>query len=390
MSLARAFEGKTLLLAVGVPLFACFSLDYFKRPGVMNALALFCLATTMVGASASAVFVLPALAVVLALAHLLTAVADRRLALGMMPGYLAGMSYVVLYALFALTHGAAHLGLDSPANFGWPTDFAGHASFFFNPDLPVMPVALIVSSGLALWLLRGEQRRYLTLWIVLSVLLFLNPLVAPFLIEHMTSPNAYWRLFFIYPFPLTLGISASSAFTRMQGLAASWRIGAVSLVCAALLAGNLLLPGASIFQGRDVSVGRPGYKIPPLDLTHAQQVIAIAPEGPMLAPRDLAGLVVMLDSNDPQLRIRDSAERAWFSERGQLDEAELRISASNYLQGGADERLKSLQQLLQEYPEIRSVVARAAVYKQPQLQSLLAQFGFTHSRSAAGYVIAWR
>ena len=86
----------------------------------------------------------------------------------------------------------------------------------------------------------------------------------------------------------------------------------------------------------------------------------------------------------------NSAERAWFSERGQLDEAELRISASNYLQGGADDRLGSLQRLLQEYPGIRSVVAQAAVFKQPQLQSLLAQYGFTHSRSAAGYVIVWR
>lgn len=390
MSLARAFEGKTLLLVIGVPLFASFSLDYFKRPDVTGALALFCLATTMVGASASAVFVLPALAVVLLLAHMLTAANPARLALLPRLGYVAGLSYVVLYALFALTHGAAHLGVDSPANFGWPTDFAGHAGFFINPDLPVTPIALIVSTGLALWLLRGERRRFLALWIVLSVLLFLNPIVAPFLIEHMTSPNAYWRLFFIYPFPLTLGICASALFGRLRNVDARWRLGAVGLVCALLLAGNFVLPAASIFQGRDVIVGRPGFKIQPRDLAQAAQVIAIAPEGPMLAPRDLAGLIVMLDSNGPQLRIRDSAERAWFSELGHLDEAELRISASNYLQGGADQRLGSLQGLLQEYPEIRSVVARAAVYKQPALQSLLAQHGFTHNRLVAGYVIAWR
>jgi hypothetical protein len=343
----------------------------------------------MVGASASAVFVLPALAVVLLLAHMLAA-AGNRLAWRASLGYVAGMSYVVLYALFALTHGAAHLGVDSPANFGWPTDFAGHAGFFFNPDLPVTPIALIVSSGLALWLLRGEPRRFLTLWIVLSVLLFLNPIVAPFLIEHMTSPNAYWRLFFICPFPLTLGISAAALFTRMRSADVQWRLGSVGLVCTLLLAGNLLLPGASIFRGRDVSVGPPGFKIQPRDLSQAAQVIAIAPEGPMLAPRDLAGLIAMLDSNDPQLRIRDSAERAWFSERGHLDEAELRISASNYLQGGADARLGSLQQLLHEYPEIRSIVARTAVYKQPALQALLQQYGFMHNRLAAGYVVAWR
>ena len=134
ISLARAFEGKTLLLAVGVPLFACFSLDYFKRPGVMRVLALFCLATTMVGASASAVFVLPALAVVLAISHLLTTADQGHFALTRIPGYVAGMAYVVLYALFALDarRGAPWPG--QPREFRLAHGLRRSCVFFLQPE----------------------------------------------------------------------------------------------------------------------------------------------------------------------------------------------------------------------------------------------------------------
>lgn len=46
-----------------------------------------------------------------------------------------------------------------------------------------------------------------------------------------------------------------------------------------------------------------------MDVRVAQTIATTTPHGPMLAPNAIAGTLALLDSNYPQLRIREDAVR---------------------------------------------------------------------------------
>jgi hypothetical protein len=388
-SLAHPFQGIVVVLSVVLPLFAVFTLDYLEKPTVRSWIALLSLATAGVGASSSAVFLLPAVASTLAVARVFAGPGSIQ-ALRRLPGYFSTMCYLALYALFILAHGATDLGAASPANLGWPEDFAGHLWFLVNPRAPVTAIALVVTTCLGLWLLRGRPRRLLAAWIVSGCALFLNPLVAPLLIRFTTSPNAYWRMFYIYPFPLTIGIVASALYARLGRASGMIQHGALAIACVLLIAGNVVLPQASILHGPGVELGLSRYKLPAQLVQSAQDVVATAPHGPMLAPSLLAGTVVLLDSDFPQVRIKKDPVRVWLYARGQMNDAEARIRASDFLDGKPNGDFAALSEVIQEYPEIRSVVARRSVYRGEDVQALLVHWGFTSSKAIEGYVVAWK
>jgi phosphoglycerol transferase MdoB-like AlkP superfamily enzyme len=75
--------------------------------------------------------------------------------------------------------------MNSPANQPWPTTFFGHLNLIINPYVPLTPLAAFIS--IIISLIFCKQRRILLIWIAASVILYLNPLVAPFIIEKVTS-----------------------------------------------------------------------------------------------------------------------------------------------------------------------------------------------------------
>ena len=64
----RVFQGKTFLLAAGIPLFAAASLDYFKFRDMNSWLFLFLVSTALIGTTNSAGIIIPSLAVLLYIA----------------------------------------------------------------------------------------------------------------------------------------------------------------------------------------------------------------------------------------------------------------------------------------------------------------------------------
>ncbi len=242
-SLARIFEGKVVLLAVGIPMWIAVTLNYLRGPTFVGWIMCLSVATALIGMSSSAAIVLPSLAVVLAAAHVLTT-EDRAQGFWHALVYLLSLVYVAVYALFLLTHAVTDLGVASPANWRFPKTFLGHARFFVNARVPLTPALVIGSTALCLIVVSTRTRRLLLGWIGAAVVLFLNPIVAPALIEHITSPNAYWRLFYILPFPLVVGIASSVAFARTAQWSAQRRFAAVALVSVLWVCAKGLLPTA--------------------------------------------------------------------------------------------------------------------------------------------------
>lgn len=107
----------------------------------------------------------------------------------------------------------------------------------------------------------------------------------------------------------------------------------------------------------------------------------------MLAPAPIGGLIAMIDSRFPQIRIRQDAELTWLSE----DEAYLRIAASDYV-GGEGNDFLSFQRLL----SIRSDNIRSIVIKKDLLNNnadckeLLTVFGFTNRNDTNEYAVLWK
>jgi hypothetical protein len=383
----RIFQGKAVLLSLGFPLFVAFSLRYFARPCWQNWLGVFFLATALTGVSSSALFLLPALALLLLIAYVWTA---KPLKWNTAPVYLATLAYVGVLALYTLLFWRTGLDNSSYANQGWPTHFNGHAASFIHPTLPLTPLLALVSTALALFLLPPKRKQFLFAWIAASLVLFLNPLTAKPLIQYVTSANAYWRMFYLYPFPLLAGVAAAALFTHTRRFSAPIRFALVAVVSAALFGAAWLSP-TSVFHQEDLQMAWLAYKLPATQLERARNITALAPPGVMLAPQPLAGLVALLDSRFPQMRVRFVAERTWMTTAAAPDEAELRIAASDYLGGNGDDPT-ALQTLLTRYAqEIRSVVVKESVYDEhPELQALLSAHQFTNQEAINGYIVVWK
>ncbi len=389
-SFVRAFHGKALFLSVGIPLFAALSFDYFKKPFVLLWLALFVASTSMVGTTATACIILPALASVLAITYLSTISKDNlKSSLSLLFGYFIALGYVLIYAFIIKEYAFSYAGIDSPQNEGWPISFMGHLKFFINRKIPLTPLVAIVS--IIASFVFCQKRKKLLIWILASLFLYLNPFVAPFLIENVTSPNIYWRMFYILPFPLTIGIAVSCALTYFNKWVKGRRIIALTLACVTLLlALHIPLKQASVLRPKNrVEIDWPRYKVPQSDLLLARKIIKIAPPGVMLAPKKLAGTITMLSGQYPQLVSRDSGIKAWLFYRNQGEEVQLRVEASKFVSGG-NSQLNSLKEIVTMHPDLRSIVMLGSIWEKPEVQEFLNKNQFIfHQEIDKNFSLIW-
>jgi hypothetical protein len=360
---ARAFHGKTLLLSCGVPAFAAATVEFFRGPRPSRWLLLAAIATAMIGVTATAIVLLPLLALVLSVSVLVVQGTSRAYLRNLV---LYGLSlvYVVGYAMAYLATGAASgLGLESAVNAGFPKDFAGHVRLMVDPARPVW-LALVLGAALVFFrFARRDARWFVACWGALVVALFLNPLAASFLIEHVTSPNIYWRLYYLLPVGAFVGAAAAVGLARL----AERRARQVAVAGAAILGSiviQVVLPSTSVLA--QAHLGAPKYKLPPDALAEARALIESAPSGPMLAPAELAGIVPMLSSRFPQVLRRGEAEFLWI-DAGRFGAATARrLTATSFAARGGN-GLGAYMQVIGELEPVSLVLTPEA------WQSLVAQ-----------------
>ena len=379
----RLFQGKTVLLAVWTPLFAAVSIDFFRASTRQEVWShgwfLGILTVSGLGLSSTSMVFLPALATVLVLAALASGWVQGR-KVTRIASYFVASSYLGLGILYTYRYAASNLGMTSAANQGWPTTFAGHLALWIDPQRPATLLVMAAVGLLAILLLRGANRRFLAAWFAGAALLYLNPAVAPLLIRHVTSPTLYWRMFYLYPVVPACGLIAATCHARLERPNLTvWRRTAVVTAGLALVVVQFIPGTPSAFQAADERLGWPvGYKLPPQASACAQELMASVPAGPMLAPPEIAGPVVIYSSRYPQYRVRDALP-FWFGERGQTEEATRRIAASDYAADAQPAQRPAFEQVISLAPEcseLRSVVLCSQALQAPGMADLLAAAGF--------------
>jgi hypothetical protein len=259
---------------------------------------------------------------------------------------------------------------------------------FAGQPWPASLIALLASIAGALLATRGYQRRLLAAWTALAAIFVLNPVMGPLLIEHVTSSNIYWRLFYTLPFPLAAGLLAGQLLDQPRWNGARRRLAALGTVAVAIA---LHFAPASPSVYRELStVGRPRYNVDLPNLALAQRVAAVAPPGPMLAPLRIALFLPLVLADRPQLVTRESELLMWMTELGAgIQVAELRQSAAEFAAGEPGGTLDALIAVLERYP-LRSVVVAAGVLAQERAAAALRESGFGSPQPIDGYVLLTR
>jgi len=75
---------------------------------------------------------------------------------------------------------------------------------YYNPSIPLTPILLIIFSLAVLFITKGKLRTFLAVWMGVVLLTIPNPLIAKLLLNLFRG--IYFRLMYIYPFPLVIGI----------------------------------------------------------------------------------------------------------------------------------------------------------------------------------------
>ncbi|MHC5210445.1 MAG: DUF6077 domain-containing protein [Planctomycetota bacterium] len=360
----RIFEGKTVMLAICMPFFVALTMDFFRAPRARTWLVLLALSTAMIGCTVASAALVPLLALVLTIAAVSAFVRGTRARLQRSLLYLSSLVYPGLYAVSIILLSLHQIGSDTALNRTWPVTFAEHAAWVL--DDPGTIVFLIVGTVGSLLLFTGCDRRFLIVWFMATAVLYVNPVVAPFMIHNVTSPNMYWRLFYLLPFPLVIGLAGAGLHLRFATRSAPRRLLVTAGVPSLLLLAHVPEGVPTVFRADPAGgvpaaeLRLPGPRVADLSLTR-QVLEAAAPEGTMLAPQSISTVTAMLTARYRHICYRADGMRAWFEGTGRKAEATRRMKASRFLDGQPTIKgLSSVQWLVQHYPQVNTVVARQA------------------------------
>jgi hypothetical protein len=396
----RIFQGKTVVFAIGIPLFTALTIDYFRVASLRTWLYLLALSTALIGCSVGSTVLVPLLAIVLAMAGSIAYLrgVKRRIIHGVL--YLGSLVYPAVYAASILLYSVDQLGTGTAVNSSfWPRSFLAQATWVLGD--PAVIVLMVLGTIAATIFLKKENRTFLGIWFVAIIVLYLNPVVSPFLIEHVTTPNIYWRLFYLLPFPLVIGLSGVALISHLENQDLKWRLHIPGMVILALLLAHvpssvfryqLVIPTFEVDYGPRHRTGLqwPGYKIA-RSYKLARNVLDIAPpEGTMLAPKLISCMVAMQTARYKHVCYREDVTLVAFGVGRKSNEHQLRVEANTGLRGIIGEtQLSSIDELVKRYPLINTVVAYPAEKKRDRvrLKTLLSKRGFTNLQMAGTMLV---
>ncbi len=413
-SFIRAFEGKVIMLFAGIPLFVYYSLGYFsvtditqhatrnthyasyhpvaKRGGrITPIIPLFFLITALTGMSTSAFMIFPILAAIIFVSYWLTfrkTFFSFRDVLERGVGYLLSFSYLFYFAIFVAQHDKVDTALAINVSNGYTDTVREYLVGYYNPSVPLTPILLVVFSLAVLFITRGKLRIFLSLWMGIVLLTVPNPIIAKLLLNLFRG--IYFRLMYIYPFPLVIGIFIAALYEMTsQTMRRKLIWTAASFVFCAFL---FISPSSYFVSDRYTWGEWSSYK----ENASAFEIVNVAPHGLMVAPYPTSGAVRMMDTGFDQLITRDDHLDVYLNLQDRSDEADLRMRASDFLDGKVQE-YDSFVRLMDMYPEVQSVVFyRKIFYRQEyaetaeQLAELMQTLGFTNRKDLDDTVVFWK
>lgn len=330
VSLARAFQGKIMLFAVGSPLWLYWSLRYMVLADVRSWLVLLMLGTGLAGATSTAYVFLPFLSLLIFFSYTFN---DKKNPLkkdhvSLFFFYMVTLTPLVLMALRFRSYATSHVASGAALNANFPLSFSGQLDLLVNHDYPVAPGLLLLSVVLIFCL--SAYRRFFLFWVFSAFAAFLNPLISDFLIRNITTENIYWRMFYLLPFPLICGVAFSSvaggggAFKKILCLS----VFAIALYFSVWGPTSIIRP-----ENRGVRFST-DYKISTQVLPVAEAIVHKLPSGRMLAPIEISSAVHLLSSRFPQFHTREDYLQLVMNDIGMHAEFVRRVAMYRFMYEG--------------------------------------------------------
>jgi hypothetical protein len=325
-ALPRLYQGKAWLLTMFAPIYGGAVLQLLRKQDGFSGVALFFWTIAFMGMSSSAIFLLPLLAFIFIASYSV----DQRALPSRFSLLSSALSFLPLvgYAAFLLMNNQYDLGVKSPVNVGWPTTFQRHGALLTAGARSwSLYLALFVIIG-SIYEFYARKKKFIFSWLSLSFVLAINPVISWYYIEYITSPNAYWRLFYLIP---VAPIAAYYTGVWMENTpflktSVSWRKWSYPSVCLLLFLASLIpslgsyiikIDSSKLFENK-------------LDKNAMQIADKIASEeagGAMLAPLPISSHLLMKTSRFPQINVRESGMKLWPSEsQKKLSECIVRVS----------------------------------------------------------------
>jgi hypothetical protein len=377
----RVWHGKVLLLAVLVPLFMAFALDWLERPRPSAWLKLFAVAVCGSGLSGTALFLLPLLTLALGGGHLAARGPSRRAVLEVIGLGTTLVQPVVVGLLLRLSADPAdyrYLGFEV----GFAESFGGQLGMVFPPSPPIAIVAFAIGGLVSLAFLPSERRRFLIGWTATITVVALNPLVTPLVVDHLTTWNAYWRIFYVLPFPLCVGLAGALLCGRWLP-APRMALTAGALVVVGATLANALAPGPTTLGGLRFAPG--SYKLHPGVLEDVREIAANAAPGSMLAPYEISTTLPLVSAAFPQASVEGFFLVHFGRLQNQRREADARHRAALFVGGRRPTGLEDVGRLLDQGLQNVVVVKRRADW--PGVTRLMDRAGLTRVLTLDRFVL---
>jgi len=369
----RIWQGKALLMSVLVPAFSAFTLDWFDRQGLTYWIRLFLLVVTAAGLTSSAVFLVPLMSLFLAIGYLFSEnVSKRRLV--RLAGYFLTLSYLVVLGCYL------RLVVDrSDYDFigfqfqscRFPSSFTGQFKLVFHEWYSFTVITCLAACTASVVLSDKVSRRFLFGWLLSALLIALNPLSMSLMANYLTTNSAYWRLFYILPFPLVIGIAFALLTERARLVRFhSWLFAAALLECAMVF--NRLHVRSSPFARASFTMGV--YKVDPVLERYTKWIVGLSTPGAMIAPPRFSELIPRYTSKLPQIAVRDFTLIRFATLSGQKELADSRLHAVEFVSGRNDEGYSDLVRLLSL--DLKNIVLDERMNRHEELHETLLHHGF--------------
>ncbi len=371
----RLRHGKVFLMSVLIPLFIAYSRDWFSRPSWRHATMLVLVSLAGAASSDSTLFMMPMLAVFLATGCLFSEGISKAV-LKKLVGYFTSMIFLYIIGVYLLAtmdrSAMDYIGFET---FGEGTDFAAHFRFVFAQwPHPFFALYLLATGVTWLGLDKKSDRRFLLGWSVAAVVI-LNPLLFGFITTNLTTSNAYWRLFYLLPFRVTIGLAPAVLLARATWFRTPIAIGAMIAFLSLAFVGHQIdfLHKIVVFQRVPMSIS--GYKIRETVRSDVELMITRAMPGAMVAPRLYSAVVPLYTHEFPQVSVRGYLLSHSAIAHGQPKLADSRLLAIDYL-SGEEAGVQDLKLLLAN-EGLKNVVASSSCANRPQFQRLMKKHAFT-------------
>jgi hypothetical protein len=378
LSFVRVFEGKSVMMFAGLPLFAAFSLRYLTQRNPSNWLGLFALTVALTGISTSAIMLLPFLGTFFFFIHWFLFESRKTVKTFFIHAVTFYSTYIYLVLFGVYVAWMDRVSTASAITKPYATTFDGYIGSFVSSTLPLTPIVLFIFSIIALALTRGKLRKFLFMWILAVPLFVYNSLAAKLLLVFFRG--VYFRFAYLYPFPLIVGISCAAMYSWT---ARSKYRPLILFVFVLMVLATFMLP-TSIFRSNRFA-WMPWYEYK--EQVVARELVKVAPKGVMLAPFPISGAVTMLDPDYPQMLSRFDVIEPFLDLQGLQQESRLRIAVDSFLQNNNDS-LAVFLELLRIYPEIHSIVMRNEVYV--KYGTAINELDFRNTRQLGGWRVLWK